>query len=146
MNILLKKILTIFIYHMRRTKNYTIKKFFIVLSNILIVNSRKSYDQYNLLEDAELKFFSQNGEDGIIDYIIQKLGLKKPSFVEIGIGDYSESNTRFLYETYYSNGLVVDILKDLKEKVSSNVNLWRGNLQVVEKKISSENINEILSN
>ena len=40
----------------------------------------------------------------------------------------------------------MDILKDLKEKVSSNVNLWRGNLQVVEKKISSENINEILSN
>ena len=99
MNILFKKILTIFIYFMRRTKNYTIQKFFVVLSNILIVNSRKSYDQYNLLEDAELKFFSQNGEDGIIDYIIQKLGLKKPSFVEIGIGDYSESKTRFLYWT-----------------------------------------------
>jgi len=130
---------------MRRTKNYTIQKFFIVLSNILIVNSRKSYDQYNLLEDAELKFYSQNGEDGIIDYVIQKLDLKKPSFVEIGIGDYSESNTRFLYETYYSNGLVVDILKDLKEKVSSNVSLWRGNLNVIEKKISTENINEILS-
>ena len=110
------------------------------------MNSRKFYDQYDLLEDAELKFYSQNGEDGIIDYIIQKLNLKKPSFVELGIGDYTESNTRFLYEKYYGNGLVVDIQKNLKEKVSSNVSLWRGNLEVLEKKISSENINEILSN
>ncbi|MDC0876655.1 hypothetical protein OAP78_06950 [Candidatus Pelagibacter sp.] len=110
------------------------------------MNSRKFYNEYNLLEDAELKFYSQNGEDGIIDYIIQKLNLKKPNFVELGIGDYSESNTRFLYEKYYSNGLVVDIQKNLKKKVSSNVSLWRGNLNVLEKKISSENINEILSN
>ena len=145
MNILFKKILLLMIYFLKKIKNYTIHKFFVVLSNILLASSRKSYDKYKLLEDAELKFFSQNGEDGIIDYIIQRLDLKKPSFVEIGIGDYSEANTRFLYETYYSNGLVVDISKNLKEKVSSNVSLWRGNLNVVEKKVSSENINEILS-
>ena len=146
MNIILKKVLVLLLNYTRRTKNYTIQKFFIIFSNILIMNSRKFYNQYDLLEDAELKFYSQNGEDGIIDYIIQKLNLKKPSFVELGIGDYSESNTRFLYEKYYSNGLVVDIQKNLKEKVSSNVSLWRGNLNVLEKKISSENINEILSN
>jgi len=144
MNILLKKILLLMIYFLKKIKNYTIQKFFAILSNILLVSSRKSYDEYKLLEDAELKFFSQNGEDGIIDYIVQKLDLKKPSFVEIGIGDYSEANTRFLYETYYSNGLVIDISKNLKEKVSSNVSLWRGNLNVVEKNVSSENINEIL--
>ena len=145
MNILFKKILLLLINFLRKIKNYTIQKFLIILSNMLLVNSRKLYDQYNLLEDAELKFFSQNGEDGIIDYIVQKLDLKKPSFVEIGIGDYSEANTRFLYETYYSNGLVVDINKNLKEKVSSNVSLWKGNLNVLEKNVSSENINEILS-
>ena len=146
MNFIFKKILQLLINYTRRTKNFTIQKFFIIFCNILIMNSRKFYDQYDLLEDAELKFYSQNGEDGIIDYIIQKLNLKKPSFVELGIGDYTESNTRFLYEKYYGNGLVVDIQKNLKEKVSSNVSLWRGNLEVLEKKISSENINEILSN
>ena len=117
----------------------------IILSNILILKSRKFYNTYTLLEDAELKFFSQNGEDGIIDFLIKKLNLKKPSFVEIGIGDYSEANTRFLYEMYYGKGLVVDINKDLKKKVLSNVSLWRGNLNILEKSVSSENINEILS-
>lgn len=146
MNIIFKKFLLLLVNYTKRLKNYTIQKIFMTLSNILIMNSRKFYNEYNLLEDAELKFYSQNGEDGIIDYIIQKLNLKKPNFVELGIGDYSESNTRFLYEKYYSNGLVVDIQKDLKKKVSSNVSLWRGNLNVLEKKISSENINEILSN
>ena len=88
MNIIFKKILQLLINYTRRTKNFTIQKFFIIF-NILIMNSRKFYDQYDLLEDAELKFYSQNGEDGIIDYIIQKLNLKKPSFVELGIGDYT---------------------------------------------------------
>ena len=146
MDIIFKKFLHLLLNYTRSSKNYTIQKFFIIFCNILIINSRKFYDQYDLLEDAELKFYSQNGEDGIIDYIIQKLNLKKPSFVELGIGDYTESNTRFLYEKYYGNGLVVDIQKNLKEKVSSNVSLWRGNLKVLEKKISSENINEILLN
>ena len=111
----------------------------------MILKSRKFYNTYTLLEDAELKFFSQNGEDGIIDFLVKKLNLKKPSIGEIGIGDYSEANTRFLYEMYYGKGLVVDINKDLKKKVLSNVSLWRGNLNILEKSVSSENINEILS-
>ena len=82
-------------------------------------------------------------EDGIIDFIV-KLNLRKPTFVEIG-GDYSESNTRFLYETYYSKGLIIDNIENFKEKVSNNVSLWRGNLNVLEKNISPENINEILN-
>ena len=131
---------------LKNLKSYTVKKILIILSNILILKSRKFYNTYTLLEDAELKFFSQNGEDGIIDFLVKKLNLKKPSFVEIGIGDYSESNTRFLYEMYYGKGLVVDINKDLKKKVLSNVSLWRGNLNILEKSVSSENINEILNN
>ena len=41
-----------------------------ILANILILYSRKFYNQYTFLEDAEIKIFSQNGEDGILDYII----------------------------------------------------------------------------
>ena len=40
----------------------------------------------------------------------------------------------------------MDIQKNLKEKVSSNVSLWRGNLEVLEKKISSENIKKLSNN
>ena len=145
MNSFYKKIMQSIIKILKNLKSYTVKKILIILSNILILKSRKFYNTYTLLEDAELKFFSQNGEDGIIDFLVKKLNLKKPSFVEIGIGDYSEANTRFLYEMYYGKGLVVDINKDLKKKVLSNVSLWRGNLNILEKSVSSENINEILS-
>ena len=140
MNDFLRKIIIMLVSFLKKIKNYSISRIFKILANILILNSRKFYDNYDLLEDAELKIFSQTGEDGIIDFIITKLGLKKPTFVEIGVGNYSEANTRFIYETYYSQGLIVDINKNLKEKVSTNVNLWRGNLKVLEKNISHENI------
>ena len=143
---LYKKILIKITNILKKSKSYTIQKILMVLSNILILKSRKFYDQYSNIEDAELKIFSQNGEDGIIDFLVTKLNIKKPSFVEIGIGDYSEANTRLLYEMYYGEGLVVDINKNLKEKVSSNVSIWRGNLNVLEKSITSKNIKEILSN
>ena len=50
------------------------------------------------LFEVDYKIFSQNGEDGIIDYLIYNLNLEKPTFLEIGVGDYAESNTRFLFE------------------------------------------------
>ena len=116
----------------------------ILLGLNLIYKSRIFYEKYYVLEDAENKIFSQNGEDGIIDFIVQRLGLRKPTFVEIGVGDYSEANTRLIYEMYYSRGLIVDLVNNFKDKVSINVNLWRGNLNVVERKVTSQNINSLL--
>jgi hypothetical protein len=45
---------------------------------------------------------------------------------------------------YYSRGLIVDLVNNFKNKVSMNVNLWRGNLNVVERKVTSQNINSLL--
>lgn len=129
---------------LKRIRNYSVDKLIIIFAHSIILRSRIFYEKYELIEDAEIKVFSQNGEDGIIDYIVQKLNLKKPSFVEIGVGDYSESNTRLLYEMYYGNGLIIDINRDLKKKVSQNVNLWKGNLNVVEAQVSAQNINSLL--
>ena len=119
-------------------------KLLILLGLNLIYKSRIFYEKYYVLEDAENKIFSQNGEDGIIDFIVQRLGLRKPTFVEIGVGDYSEANTRIIYEMYYRRGLIVDLVNNFKDKVSINVNLWRGNLNVVERKVTSQNINSLL--
>jgi hypothetical protein len=129
---------------LKRIRNYSVDKLIIILAHSILLRSRVFYEKYQLIEDAEIKIFSQNGEDGIIDYIVEKLNLKKPSFVEIGVGDYSESNTRLLYEMYYGNGLIIDINRDLKKKVSQNVNLWKGNLNVVEAQVTAQNINSLL--
>ena len=61
------------------------------------------------------KVFSQNGEDGIIDYLIYALNIRKIKFVEIGVGDYTECNTRFLINNYPFRGLLCDINSKLKD-------------------------------
>ena len=68
---------------------------------------RNTYKNITSLEDAELKIFSQGGDDGIIDYLLFSLNIKKPKFVEIGIQNYTESNTKFLYDR--TSATVIDI-------------------------------------
>ena len=116
--------------------------FSVGLSHIL--NMRSKYKNIKNINDLDYKIFSQNGEDGIIDYLLYSLKIDKPKFVEIGIGDYSECNTRFLFERTSPKGLVVDCIEDLKVKVSKNVKLWRADITILEKFISSKNINLIL--
>ena len=64
-----------------------------------VLENKKIYNEVKNIQEIELKIFSQNGEDGIIDYLLNKINLipKSSNFVEIGVGDYRESNTRFIY-------------------------------------------------
>ncbi|MGZ8201163.1 MAG: hypothetical protein ACXWUC_10295, partial [Methylosarcina sp.] len=48
------------------------------------------------IHDAEFKVFSQWGDDGIIQYLINRIDIPVKKFVEFGVADYTESNTRFL--------------------------------------------------
>ena len=52
----------------------------------------------NKIEDVEFKIFSQFGDDGIIQYLIEKLELdyQYHNFIEFGVEDYEEANTKFL--------------------------------------------------
>jgi len=60
------------------------------------------------LADMEFKVFSQFGEDGIIQYLIRHVPIKERVFVEFGVEDYTESNTRFLLQNNNWDGLVID--------------------------------------
>jgi hypothetical protein len=48
------------------------------------------------LERAGWKAYSQNDEDGIIDEIFRRIGVRHRSFVEFGAGDGLENNTAYL--------------------------------------------------
>ena len=106
---------------------------------------RHYYSEIKNLGDADYKVFSQTGEDGIIDYLLYSLNIKVPKFVEIGVGDYRESNTRYIFQKNCSRGLIVDKNKNLKKKVSKIVKLWKGDLTVTETVVTSENILHILN-
>jgi hypothetical protein len=113
------------------------------LNNLLIISEK--YNDITKLEQSECKIFSQNGEDGILDYITSMLKIERPNFIEIGVGTYVEANTRFIYDRFYPKGIIIDTEKNLKNKVFSNINSWKGDLRVIEEKISTENINYIIS-
>ena len=126
-------------------KNYLVKKNTLLASKT-IFESRKNYANIKDINQVELKVFSQNGEDGIIDYLLETLSIKKPKFIEIGVGDYSEANTRYIFETRSPKGLIIDCNKSLRNKVEKNVKLWKGDLRIVEAHVNSENILDILFN
>ncbi len=119
-------------------------KFDLGLNNILLIQ-KSIYDNASDIQQVECKVFSQHGEDGIINYILMKMGIIRPNFIEIGVGDYTEANTCFLYDRFYPKGIIIDCEKNLKNKVISNTNFWKGNLLPIEKNINTKNINEIIS-
>ena len=121
-------------------------KVILCVGNVQISLNRNKYEEITDLTETEVKIFSQNGEDGIIDYLLQRLKLDKKNFVEIGVGNYRESNTRFLYNKYHPKGLVVDNVDDLEKKIKPFVNLWKGDLRICNKAINSENILASLDN
>lgn len=56
----------------------------------------------------EKKFYSQNGEDGIIEFIFSKIGTTNKFFVEFGVGDGFECNTVYLLDKKGWKGLMMD--------------------------------------
>ena len=139
------KLLVKFIKKMK-LDTYLFDKIIFCVGKVQISLNRNKYDEITDLTETEVKIFSQNGEDGIIDYLLHRLKLDKKNFVEIGVGNYRESNTRFLYNRYYPKGLIVDHVDDMEKKVKPFVNFWKGDLRISNKQINSENILDLLKN
>ena len=60
------------------------------------------------LNNFEFKVFSQWGEDGIIQYLVNNLDTVNHTFIEFGVEDFFESNCRFLMMKDQWQGFVVD--------------------------------------
>lgn len=67
-------------------------------------------NDFENLQDAEFRVFSQWGEDGIIQHLLHRVPVPAVArrFVEFGVEDYRESNTRFLLVNNNWAGLVLD--------------------------------------
>jgi hypothetical protein len=96
------------------------------------------------LESVNYKVFSQHGEDGIIQYFIKLLNLKKIRFIEIGTEDYGESNTRYIYQTMNCEGLIIDPYKCLNQQIQKHISLISNKLKIHNDYICKENILYVL--
>ena len=79
----------------------------LLLGKLLIENKLKRHPPSNLTE-CEFKIFSQWGEDGIIQWLVNNLEIEHKSFIEFGVEDYRESNTRFLMMNDNWSGFIMD--------------------------------------
>jgi hypothetical protein len=96
------------------------------------------------LTDAEFRVFSQWGEDGIIQYLISRVPIENNSFIEFGVEDYRESNTRFLLIRDNWSGLVIDGSAKNVEKIKKDDLYWRYDLTALCAFITRDNINELI--
>lgn len=118
-------------------------------TELLAIGSLLSNQQYLLksdnINDYEFKIFSQYGDDGIIQYLIKHIKIENTIFIEFGVQDYLESNTRFLMMNNNWTGFVMDG-SAAAMKVLSNQNwFWKYNLTCKAVFIDKDNINELLA-
>lgn len=102
-------------------------------------------DSIDSLADVEFQVFSQFGEDGIIEWLVAKLDLHNKTFVEFGVENYLEANTRFLLLNRNWTGLVLDGNAPNMDHLRSTPTYWRNDIQAETAFITAENIKELLT-
>ena len=93
------------------------------------------------LDEVEFQVFSQRGEDGVIQYIINKIEIPNKVFVEFGVETYTESNTRFLLMNNNWSGLIIDGSKKNINFIKRDFIYWKYDITALESFITKDNIN-----
>lgn len=102
-------------------------------------------ERHDRLQDNEFKAYSQWGEDGIIQFLLRKATIRDRIFVEFGVEDYKEANTRFLLQNDYWSGLVLDGSNDNIQAIKRDPIYWARNLKAECAFITRDNINDLIA-
>jgi hypothetical protein len=133
-----------YIYHRVHSKwNYDTHKLLISVGK-LHTERIKKYKSLNTLIEAEFQVFSQWGEDGIIQYIINQIDIPNKIFVEFGVENYLEANTRFLLINDNWSGLVIDGSKENIKFIHKDYIYWKYDLTAIHSFITKDNINQLI--
>lgn len=103
----------------------------------------RALTQVETLADVEFQVFSQWGEDGIIEWLVQNLSDLPNSFIEFGVENYTEANTRFLLQNRNWRGLILDGDAQNIAHVKRQEISWKHDLRADSVFVTRENINEI---
>lgn len=105
----------------------------------------KALGRIGNLADVEFRVSSQFGEDGIIEWLCQRLPRISRSFVEFGVENFAEANTRFLVENRGWRGLVIDGNASYMRALREQALYWRHDLTAVGEFVTTANINSLIS-
>ena len=138
---ILKKYLS---FILKRIFNEEIQKELILKAKVISLKNRNIKKIKNLSE-VEFQVYSQWGEDGIIDWLINKFPEIPKNFLEIGTQDYKESNTRFLLINRNWDGFLIEADKAAVKDIKSQRIFWKHRLKVKNEFITKDNINNIIN-
>ena len=119
------------------------------LTSLLLQGKKMAWEVASLPPNTDFRrvgfgVFSQSDEDGIIQYLINTLPIENKTFIEFGVENYEESNTRFLLVNNHWQGMVLDACEaDIRYIKNDNIH-WQYDLQVKGTWITRDNINALL--
>lgn len=114
-----------------------------VLFGKILVNQILSKN-ISSLKDVEFKIFSQFGDDGIIQWLINNIEIDNEFFVEFGVENYKEANTKFLMFNNNWSGFVMDGSNNNINNLKKQDYFWKYNLIAKDVFITKDNINNLL--
>jgi len=109
----------------------------------LLTNQVKQHGNYENIHEAEFRVFSQFGDDGILQYLIHHTKPAAEKFIEFGVEDYSEANTRFLLMNNNWSGLIMDGDAQAMSVLQNDEIYWRYDLTAVGAFVTRENVNRL---
>ncbi|MGZ4704841.1 MAG: hypothetical protein ACXWCM_08235, partial [Acidimicrobiales bacterium] len=94
------------------------------------------------LSAAELRVFSQNGEDGVLAEIFERIGEGDRFFVEFGAEEGLEGNSRFLREVLGWRGVYIEADPELHQRLAARID--PDTCTVVRSLVTPDNIESLL--
>ena len=141
---MMNKILRFLLNLIKKINNESFVSLKLMIGQSAVLSSRASSSKFTNLWDAEVKVFSQWGEDGILDFICETLKISKPKFVEIGAGNFHECNSRFLAESRNASVVAIDARTDLVTEVKKMTVFWKTHIFPICEIVTPDNINDLL--
>jgi hypothetical protein len=115
-----------------------------VVTGQIAASSVCKAEKIESLSDAGFSIYSQFDEDGIIEWLIQRLPISSNRFIEFGVENYIESNTRFLLKNRNWKGLIMDSSPSYIDYIHKDNIYWRHDLTAICAFVTPDNINELL--
>ncbi|MBB6428400.1 hypothetical protein [Algisphaera agarilytica] len=117
----------------------------IIQAQDVAIMTAPRYADPKCLVPHQTQMFSQNGEDGIIAEVFRRVGTSDRFFVEIGVGDGLENNTRLLLQIGW-RGVWIEADESAVAQARQHFSeeLADGRLKIVSTAVTRENVADVL--